>query len=747
MRRYLLTLAVVLVATLVSYLFGEVLKEDAPLLLPFTLAVVVAGWAGGLRPGLLATAAALVVGIALFLERDGGVLPVEPSDQLRCALFLVIGVAISWLAETTHAARRHEQRKHEAARRAEEQARVMGEQLRLALTAARADVFSWDIPADEVRRLHGIDPTLGPNADPPDTFEAVLAKVHPDDRDAFERRVRQAVADPGSGYRNEYRLVGPDGSVRWIADVGRVETSADGRSLRLVGLATDVTERKQAEERLRASEERFRSLSESGLISIAFFTLDGRITEANHAFLRLTGHGREDVAAGRVRWDQLTPPEWLPRTRQAVLEFEATGRISPYEKEYLRSDGTRFWGLFGGARLGGGSEGVAFVLDITDQKRAIEALRDADRKKDEFLATLAHELRNPLAPLRNALQIMELAGNEAGAVGRSRGLMERQVEQMTRLVDDLMDVSRIGRGQMALQKSRMRLADAVRNAVDTSRPLIEQMGHELVVDVPPEPIAVEGDLTRLSQVFVNLLNNAAKYTDRGGRIRLTVERQGSDVVVSVADNGVGLPTDKLHSVFEMFAQVGRSLEKSQGGLGIGLNIVKRLVEMHGGSIVAESDGPGLGSTFTVRLPVLMAATAFKPDHGGKPPPKSAVRRRVLVVDDNADGAASLTMLLDLMGHETRTAHNGLEAVSAAEAFRPDVILMDLGMPKLNGYDACRRIREQPWGKSVLIVACSGRGQDEDKRKTKEAGFDRHLTKPVDPAELETVLAGAESAAV
>jgi PAS domain S-box-containing protein len=376
-----------------------------------------------------------------------------------------------------------------------------------------------------------------------------------------------------------------------------------------------------------------------------------------------------------------------------------------------------------------------------ENTRLYQALRDADRRKDEFLATLAHELRNPLAPIRNALQIMKLVGGDAGAVEKSRGMMERQVGQMTRLIDDLMDLSRISRGKIVLQKTRMKLADAVQDAVDAARPLIEERGHALVVEVPPEPLSVDADRTRLAQVFANLLNNAAKYTERGGRIRVAVERQGGDVVAAVEDNGVGIPAHMLTRVFDMFTQVDRSLEKSQGGLGIGLNIVKRLVEMHGGDIVAESDGHGAGSRFVVRLPVVPTVpTDTADDRGGGRTAKPA-GRRILVVDDNRDGAGSLAEMLRVMGNDTQTAFDGEEAVALAEAFKPDVILMDIGMPRLNGYEACRRIREQPWGRTVVIVAQTGWGQEDDKRKSQEAGFNFHLVKPVDPAALEKLLVG------
>jgi signal transduction histidine kinase len=384
-----------------------------------------------------------------------------------------------------------------------------------------------------------------------------------------------------------------------------------------------------------------------------------------------------------------------------------------------------------------------YAADLVERFRNEQALKDADRRKDEFLATLAHELRNPLAPLRTGLQVMKLARNDVKAVEQSRTMMERQVEQMVRLIDDLLDLSRISRGKITLQKTRTSLATAVRNAVETSRPLIEAAGHDLTLDVPDELIYVDADEIRLAQVFANLLNNAAKYTDRGGSIRLAVERQGSDAVVTVEDNGVGIPAHMLPKVFEMFTQVDQSLEKSQGGLGIGLSIVKQLVEMHGGSIEAASGGHGMGSTFTVRLPVVLSLATDQPGDQDDEKAMPTARRRILVVDDNRDSALSLAMMLNLMGNETQTAYDGLEAVDVAAAFKPDVILLDIGMPKLNGYDACRRIREQPWGKNVVVAACTGWGQDQDKQKAQAAGFTLHMVKPVDPAALENVLAGLQ----
>jgi signal transduction histidine kinase len=365
------------------------------------------------------------------------------------------------------------------------------------------------------------------------------------------------------------------------------------------------------------------------------------------------------------------------------------------------------------------------------RREAGEALRDADRRKDEFLAMLSHELRGPLAPLGNMLEVVKRAGGNAELLPQAYGTMERQLTQLVRLVDDLLDVSRITRNKMELRKQRVELASIVHHAAEACRPLGDSLQHEVAVTLPREPVYLNADPARLAQVFQNLLNNACKYTEPQGRVWLTAERQAGDVLVTVKDTGLGIPPDKLASIFDMFTQVDASRERARGGLGIGLALVKRLVEMHDGTVEARSEGPGRGSEFVVRLPVLTETLQAAQQATEAAKDRAAVARRVLVVDDNADSAESLTMLLQVSGHETHTAHDGLEAVAAAERFRPEVALLDIGLPRLNGYDAARRIREQPWGKDMVLVALTGWGQEEDRRKSKEAGFDLHMVKPVD----------------
>ena len=388
---------------------------------------------------------------------------------------------------------------------------------------------------------------------------------------------------------------------------------------------------------------------------------------------------------------------------------------------------------------------LAVIRDVSERVRAEAALADADRRKDEFLATLAHELRNPLAPIRNALEMMHLDGGPLTQAD-ARGIIERQLRQLVHLVDDLLDVSRISQGKVELRRQRVDVVDAVRAAVETSRPLIAAGRHELTVQLPPAgELVVEADLTRLTQVIANLMNNAAKYTPERGRITVAAERSGAaEALVQVHDSGVGIPAEMLPRVFDLFAQVDRSLDRAQGGLGIGLALVRKLVEMHGGRVQAHSEGLNCGSTFSIRLPLLAPSTRL-PEQSS--PAGAALHAGgdngigVLVVDDNVDSAQSMAQLLAILGYRTWTAHDGQEALQVAGDRRPQAVILDLGLPKLSGLDVACRIRAQAgWGETVLLVALSGWGQEEDRERTHEAGFDHHFVKPVDIDELVAVLA-------
>jgi len=365
------------------------------------------------------------------------------------------------------------------------------------------------------------------------------------------------------------------------------------------------------------------------------------------------------------------------------------------------------------------------------------ALQDADRRKDEFLATLAHELRNPLAPVRNSLHILRLAADDA-TVARVRAVMERQVDHLVRLVDDLMEVSRITRGKIELRRERTDLARVLRAALETSQPLIDACGHRIEVDLPKEPLPLDVDPVRLAQVFSNLFNNAAKYAECPGDIRVSAWREVGQVAVSVRDDGIGIDPGMLAHVFEMFAQVDGTHRRSQGGLGIGLTLVRSLVQLHGGSVSAHSEGVGRGSEFVVRLP--LAAGAEAAVAAPAPPPNEATPMRVLVVDDNRDAADSLGVLLGFLGYVVEVAHDGLGALRAVERFLPSLVLLDLGMPEMDGYEVARRLRAQPDGHALVLVALTGWGQEEDRLRSRQAGFDHHLVKPTDIDALQRLFA-------
>lgn len=375
-----------------------------------------------------------------------------------------------------------------------------------------------------------------------------------------------------------------------------------------------------------------------------------------------------------------------------------------------------------------------------ERARAEEALREADRRKDEFLATLAHELRNPLAPLRTGLQLMQIAGEDREQVGKVREIMERQVNQMVRLIDDLMDVSRISRGKLELKVANILLDEAIDHAIETSRPVFEAGGHHLEVHRPTEPIELSGDSARLSQAIANLLNNAAKYSEPGEAVVLTVTAEDDFANIEVADNGVGIDAADFGNVFKMFGQVSQNEKLAQGGLGIGLHLVKTIVELHQGQVSVHSPGAGKGSRFTIRLPRIHAGT--RPGERVSSPDSEMSNARVLVVDDNIDAATVLQKLLQFSGHEVQTAHDGPDALDACEAFRPQVVLLDIGLPTMNGLDVARELRQKPWGKEMFLVALTGWSQEQDRELSREAGFDRHVVKPVTHDTLEQIIQDA-----
>ena len=494
---------------------------------------------------------------------------------------------------------------------------------------------------------------------------------------------------------------------------------------------------------LRLSDERFRHLIEAMPSIVWTASPEGKITYANDKWLAFCGITRTEADRG---WPELTlHPEDRERCLEAWARSLREGTEYEIETRNQRQDGVYRWFMTRAVPWKSVSGTVlawfGITTDIHEQKEMQERLHENDRRKDEFLATLAHELRNPLAPLRNSLEVMRRASERGLATDGPREIMERQLTQMVHLVDDLLDLSRITRGRIELRIARLDLADAVHDALETCRPQIEQRKHRLQVDLPEEPLFVDGDRVRLAQILTNLLNNAAKYSPPESDLGVRVERAGKEALVRVKDSGIGIEPALLPHIFDMFSQAVRSQELTEGGLGIGLSLVRGLVEQHGGTVEARSEGTGKGSEFTVRLPLASAAVrpeAAPHDDGVQP----RVRRRVLVADDNRDSADSLAAMLSLMGHEAETAYDGTDALEKAAAYRPDVIVLDLGMPRLDGYEAARRIRSEPWSNGVKLVALTGWGQEEDRARAKRAGFDHHITKPASLEALIRVLDGA-----
>ena len=530
--------------------------------------------------------------------------------------------------------------------------------------------------------------------------------------------------------RRDHKVITVDS--RWALDAARGERV-------VVEINRDITPRLEAEASARERERQLRFITDSAPVMIAHCDSEHRFKFVNRPYAARFGLQPADLIGrpiaevlGRAAYETITP--YLERVLagervdvEVEVPYERLGRQFirfAYEPEKNES----------GAVVGY----VAAIINVSDRRCAEEALREANSRKDAFLATLAHELRNPLAAMRNAVQLLTVLDSNAAMNQRAGAIIDRQLKQLVRLVDDLLDVSRISRGHLQLRVSRTTLADVIRTAVESTSLAIGTAQQQLRVHLPDEPIALDADGERLSQVFVNLLTNATKYTPAGGEIAISATVDADTVTITVADTGSGIPPEMLESVFGMFTQVHRDRDRAFGGLGIGLTLVRSIVELHGGTVTAESRGVDQGSTFRVRLPRVHQTTPeAKP--AAVPPAEAVVTKRVLIADDNLDAAESLQLWLQLAGHEVRTAANGTEALTIAEAFLPEVALLDLGMPDLSGFEVARRIRAAPWGSGIVLIALTGWGQEEDRRRTAEAGFDHHLTKPIPPDAIEDLI--------
>ncbi|RPI61678.1 MAG: response regulator, partial [Lysobacterales bacterium] len=670
-------------------------------------------------------------------------------------------------------------------RRAEATLRENEQRLLIALEAGRMGTWAWDIVMNRVtwspglEALHGLTPGTFDG-----TFAAFKRDIHPDDWPEVERRIARTLKD-GKDHHIEYRIASAGGDVKWVEGRGKLHCDATGRPLRMVGVCADVTERKRAEAGRFARARQQEVVASLGELALREWDLQKVFEHATATVaqaleveyckvLELLPGGEEVLLRAGVGWkpglvgtarvsagiDSQAGYTLASDAPVIVHDLRAEERFSgpPLLVEHgvvsgisciIRGPHGEPWGVLGThsmRRVEFTRDDVSFLSSVANvlghaiqRERAESALRESDRRKDEFIAMLSHELRNPIAPLRSALELMRLK-EPLGTDRELQAMMERQLAHLVRLVDDLLEASRISRGLLGLQREPVQLAQVLRNAVEASEPLVQEARHKLEIELPHDPIWVDGDAVRLAQCFANLLNNAARYTPRGGCIWLHAARAANDMVrVSVRDTGAGFSAESKQALFEMFSRGEGSV-----GLGIGLALARKLAQMHGGSVEAHSDGEGRGSEFTITLPITAPPLAERLEVRDVRVPVSGVR--VVVADDNRDAADSLAALLSALGNEVTVAYDGVEAVEAARAFRPQVIMLDIGMPRLDGYRAAREIRKHPDAQGIKLVALTGWGQDDDRRRAREAGFDAHLVKPAELDALCRVLADVAGAA-
>ncbi len=728
---YLFAIAAVAAAVIVRTLLDPVLGDAFPLVTLFG-AVAASVVLCGVWPAVLAAVSGYLACSYLFIEPRGALIFHSWANAVgliaylfTCAIIIASG---------------------EAARRARARASDQREVLRVTLgsigdavitTDTRGTITYLNAVAEQVTgwSQEAVGQPLG----------RVFRIVSEDTRKPVDNPAVKALREGTVvGLANHTLLIRKDGTELAIDDSAAPIADENGVVSGCVLIFRDVSQRRRLErdaaERLTAAN-LLASIVESSDDAIVRKTLNGTIESWNAGAERLFGYSADEAIGRHI--SLFIPPERLAEEDRIIAALKAGQRIEHFETERLRKTGERVIVSLTISPVRDASGTVIgaskIARDITARRQLEDHLRrmaldlaEADRQKGEFLATLAHELRNPLAPLRSALELLKQSGADAGRAQLARDTMDRQLGQMVRLVDDLLDVNRVMHNRLELRPVDIDIALVIHQAVEMSQPLIDNAGHHLRVILPAEALFLHADPVRLTQVFANLLNNSCKYTPAGGQIQISAERDGDHAVVRVKDSGAGIPPDQLEKIFNMFSQVDRSPERVQGGLGIGLTLVRRLVEMHDGSVHARSEGPGKGSEFITRLPVLAQAPQTQqsqaPAEGA-----AAMRRRVLIVDDNRDAADALAMLLRHTGHEAFVAYDGKTALAAAETDRPDVVLLDIGLPGMSGHDVCRQVREQPWGRNIRMIALTGWGQEEDRRKSREAGFDGHLVKPIDIA--------------
>ena len=759
------------------------------------------------------------------------------------------------------------------------EAELLNARLRLegTLTAAEIGTWTWDIQADRIHadrnfaNMFQMSEELADGA----PLSAYLGAIHSDDRPGVEADIAASLAS-GKPYQYYFRVRQRDGGIRHIHARGKIDPGPDGKPAWMPGVVLDITQQRLAEEARLRTEFQFRTIAESNVIGIMQYRYDGTLVNANDALLRMLGYTREEFELNGLSWRQLTPPEWAEADRKSLETLQAKGSVEAYEKEYFRKDGSRLPVYVGAANYRGNrEEGIGYVLDISESKKAQAALREseiqfrtlaenipqlawmansdgtifwynnrwfeytgttleqmqgwgwqkvhhpdfmdavkakyheqiverqiawedlfplrgangeyrwflsravpirdrdgritrwfgtntditiqreaeealalANRRKDEFLAMLAHELRNPLAPISTAAELLGRASADKEVVKKYSAIITRQVRHMTDIVDDLLDVSRVTRGLVSIEKAELDIKDAVHGAIEQAKPLIESRGHTLAVRLAPEATVVLGDRTRLIQVLANLLNNAAKYTPLGGHITLSLDVDEVCVRIDIADDGIGMDATFLPHVFDLFTQAERTPDRSQGGLGLGLALVRSIMSLHGGSVTAHSEGPGKGSTFTLSLPLLRKERDAVPGAAAAIQDGPAQRPlHLLVVDDNADAAESLAALLQTQGHAVTIRHDAHGALEEAGAATPDALILDIGLPDMDGYELSRRLHAMPETSHATYIALTGYGQAHDRVLAKAAGFQHYFVKPIDMTALGRVLADVAPAAV
>jgi PAS domain S-box-containing protein len=731
---YAASIAALAGAVLLRWLLDPLMGNTLPLVTLFG-AVAAAVWLGGHGPAVLNVVLGYFACAYLFIEPRGSLGIGQAVNQIGLlAYLLTCGIIIGFGVALRSAQRRAELRRDE---------------LDAILSSIGDAVIATDIEG-RITNLNVVAEQLtgwsrdGALGQP---LERVFRVIDEETRQPVDNPV-QKILRLGRviGLANHTVLIAKDGSERQIDDSAS-PVRKDGRTVGCVLVFRDVTalrsmERLSAE---RAAAARFlSSVVESSEDAIISKSLDGIVQSWNAAATRLFGYTAEQAVGRSITL--IIPEDRRHEEEQILSRLKSGERIDHFDTLRVRSDGRPVHVSLTispirdeAGRITGASK---IARDIGQRKEIEAALREANSRKDQFLAILAHELRNPLAPISNAVQVLLQAGHDKKTVDMMTGMLQRQVGQLSRLVDDLLDASRVAQGRIELRKERIELAAVVSRAVEAARHLIECKAHQLELGAPPQPIYIHADPVRLGQVIGNLINNACKFMDRGGLITISLESQGQEAVLRVRDKGIGIAPDQRDRIFDMFIQIDTSLERTTTGLGIGLTLVKRLVELHGGTVEVHSAGLGQGCEFVVRLPIGHETPAdLAGPSPGEPVPKT--RRRILIVDDNHDSAASLAMLLELDGHETKTAYDGLEAIEVAGSFHPDVTLLDIGLPTLNGYEVCRRLRQHPWGRDMLLVAVTGLGQEQDRQAAREAGFDAHLVKPVSPETLARLLASEQ----